>query len=74
MAIETVEIKNGELTNGHVIVVRSDRGKILDQFVVQDSARVCTDPSNVHVQAKSRKTNGTVNWCMFDNAKSEVTL
>ena len=72
--MQTVTIKNSELTNGHVIVTRSERGNVLATHVVQKVSRVCSDPSNVHVSARDRKTNGTVAWCMFDNAESEVTL
>lgn len=72
--MQTQMIKNGELSNGSVIVTRSERGNVLATHVVQEVSRVCTDPSNVHVAARNRKTNGTVNWCMFDNAESEVTL
>lgn len=70
--MQTEAIKNGELSTGHVIVTRSERGNILATHVVQEVSRACTDASNVHVVAKNRKTNGTVSWCMFDNAESEV--
>jgi hypothetical protein len=70
--VQTEQIKNGKLTPGHVIVTRSERGNVLATHVVQEVKRVCTDRSNVHVVAKNRKSNGTVNWCMFDNAESEV--
>ena len=65
-------IVNGALKNGDVIITRSERGNIIRTHVVQEVSRVCTDPSNVHVSARDRKTNGTVNWCMFDNSESEV--
>lgn len=70
--METKMVKNGELHTGSVIITRSERGNILATHVVQDVSRACTDMSNVHVAAKNRKTNGTVSWCMFDNAESEV--
>lgn len=70
--METKMIVNGALRTGDVIVTRSERGNVLATHVVQDVSRVCTDPSNVHVSAKNRKTNGAVNWCMFDNSESEV--
>ncbi len=70
--METKRVKNGTLRMGSVVITRSDRGNILATHVVQEVSRVCTDPSNVHVSAKDRKNNGTVNWCMFDNAESEV--
>jgi hypothetical protein len=70
--METKMIVNGALTNGDVIITRSERGNIIRTHVVQEVSRVCTDPSNVHVSARDRKTNGTVNWCMFDNSESEV--
>jgi hypothetical protein len=67
-------IKNGDLTIGQVIITRSERGNVLATHVVQEVSRVCSDLSNVHVVARNRKGNGTVNWCMFDNAESEVSL
>ncbi len=72
--MQTQMIKNGELSNGSVIVTRSERGNVLATHVVQEVSRACTDRSNVHVIARNRKTNGTVTWCMFDNSESEVTL
>ena len=70
--MESKMIVNGALKNGDVIITRSERGNIIRTHVVQEVSRVCTDPSNVHVSARVRKTNGTVNWCMFDNSESEV--
>ncbi len=70
--MESKMIVNGALKNGDVIITRSERGNIIRTHVVQEVSRVCTDPSNVHVSARDRKTNGTVNWCMFDNSESEV--
>lgn len=67
-------IKNGDLRAGHVIITRSERGNVLATHVVQEVKRVCTDPSNRHVSARDRKTNNTVNWCMFDHAESEVSV
>lgn len=72
--MQTVRIKNSELVTGHVIVTRSERGNVLATHAVQDVSRVCTDPSNRHVSARDRKTNNTVNWCMFDHAESEVQI
>lgn len=72
--MQTEKIKNSALTNGHVIVTRSERGNVLATHVVQEVNRACTDLSNVHVVARNRKTNGTVTWCMFDNSESEVSL
>ena len=70
--MDSKKILNGALKNGDVIITRSERGNIIRTHVVQEVSRVCTDPSNVHVSARDRKTNGTVNWCMFDNSESEV--
>ncbi len=68
----TKQIKNGELRAGHVIVTRSDRGNVTATHVVQEVSRVCTDLSNVHVVVRDRKSTGVLNWCMYDNAESEV--
>lgn len=65
-------IKNSALKNGDVIITRSERGNVLATHVVQEVNRACVDRSNVHVVARNRKNNGTVSWCMFDNAESEI--
>ncbi len=70
----TARIKNDKLVTGMVIVTRSDRGNITAQHVVTEVSRVCTDPSNLHVAARDRKTNSTANWCMFGNSESEVQI
>lgn len=72
--MQTARIKNSELEVGHVIVTRSERGNVTATHAVQEVERICTDPSNVHVFARDRKTNGMANWCMFDNAESEVQI
>ena len=72
--METQRIKNNDLSVGSVIITRSERGNVIATHVVQEKSRVCTDPSNIHVSARDRKTNGVVSWCMFYNSESEVLL
>ena len=72
--MQTERIKNSALETGHVIVTRSERGNVVATHVVQELSRCTADPSNRHVAARDRKTNGIANWCMFDNSDSEVQI
>lgn len=70
----TARIKNGGLVTGNVIVTRSERGNVTATHAVQEVSRACSDPSNVHVVARERKSNSVVTWCMYDGAESEVQV